>query len=53
MFGFLPYYPASFFDTIRRVHLDTPLNVTTMTTSQWVRVLTEKGLTMDLADGVR
>jgi hypothetical protein len=48
--GYLPYYPASFFDTIRRVHSETPLNVTTMTTSQWVRVLTEEGLTMELAD---
>ena len=45
--GYLPCYPASFFDTIRRVHLETPLNVTTMSTSQWVRVLTEEGLTME------
>ena len=48
--GYLPCYPASFFDTIRRVHQDTPLNVTTMCTSQWVRVLTEDGLTMESND---
>ena len=48
--GYLPCYPASFFDTIRHVHLDTPLKVTTMTSSQWVRFLTEDGLTMELAE---
>ena len=45
--GFLPYYPPSFFQTIRRVHEDTPLNIKTMSTSQWVRILTEDGLTME------
>ena len=45
--GFLPYYPQSFFLTIRKVHEKTPLNVKTMTTSQWTRVLTEDGLTME------
>ena len=44
--GFLPYYPQSFFQTIKRVHDSSPLNVKTMTTSQWVQVLTEDGLTM-------
>ena len=51
--GYLPCYPASFFDIIRSVHQDTPLNVTTMTTSQWVRLLTEDGLTMEYSDGVQ
>ena len=45
--GFLPYYPQSFFQTIKQVHEETPLNVKTMTTSQWARVLTENGLTME------
>ena len=50
--GYLPCYPVSFFDTVRRVHQDTPLNVATMTTSQWVRFLTEDGLTMEYSGGV-
>ena len=45
--GFLPYYPAAFFQKIKQVHLDTPLNVLSMSTSQWVRLLTEEGLTME------
>ena len=45
--GFLPYYPDSFFQKIKQVHLHTPLNVKTMSTSQWTRVLTEEGVTME------
>ena len=45
--GFLPYYAAAFFQTIRQVHLDTPLNVLSMSTSKWVRLLTKEGLTME------
>ena len=45
--GFLPYYPQSFFQTIKNVHEKTALNVKTMSTSQWARVLTEEGLTME------
>ena len=45
--GYPPFYPAVCFETIRHVHADTPLNVATMSTSQWIRVLTEEGLTMD------
>ena len=45
--GFLPYYPEAFFQTIKRVHEKTPLNVKTMTISQWNRVLTEDCLTME------
>ena len=47
------YYPASFFKMIEQVHLDTPLNILTMSTSQWVRLLTEDGLTMEKQDGTR
>ena len=46
--GYLPYYPPSFFQTIRHVHLETPLNILSMTTGQWVRILTEDGLTIEI-----
>ena len=46
--GFPPYYPESFFDTIRRVHLETPLDVATMSIKEWTQVLTEENLTMDI-----
>ena len=45
--GFLPYYPEAFFRTIRKVHEQTPLDVKTMSISQWARILTEDGLTME------
>ena len=45
--GFLPYYPEAFFQTIKHVHENTPLNVKTMTISQWTRILTEDCLTME------
>ena len=45
--GYLPYYQPSFFNTIKYVHDKTPLNILTMTTRQWVRILTEYGLTME------
>ena len=48
--GFLPYYPESFFKTIKHVHETSPLNVKTMTTADWTRVLTEDGPTMDQVD---
>ena len=44
--GFLPYYTAEFFQTIKQVHLNTPLNILSMSTGQWARLLTEDGLTM-------
>ena len=46
--GYLPYYPPSFFNTIKYVHNETPLNILSMSTSQWVRILTEDGLTMEM-----
>ena len=48
--GYLPYYPPSFFTTIKQVHESSPLNVATMSISQWVRLLTEDGLTMEITD---
>ena len=44
--GFPPYYSSDFFGTIKKVKKETPLNVTTMTTSQWSRLLVEDNLTM-------
>ena len=52
--GFPPYYSAEFFSTIKKVKDETPLNVATMTTSQWSRLLIEDNLTMTtLADSSR
>ena len=49
--GFPPYYSPDFFSTIRRVKEESPLNVITMTISQWTRLLVEDNLTMyTLAD---
>ena len=41
-----PYYSVEFFNSIRWVKENTPLNVATMSTSQWYRVLLEKEVTM-------
>ena len=41
-----PYYSAGFFDIICKVKSDTPLNVCTMSTAQWYRVLVEMNITM-------
>ena len=41
-----PYYSAAFFSTIKNVKENTPLNVTTMSTAQWYRVLVEQDITM-------
>ena len=48
--GYLPYYSPSFFETIKRVHEATPHDVTTMSIKQWVQVLTEDYLTMEVAE---
>ena len=49
--GFPPYYSPDFFSTIRKAREETPLNVITMTISQWTRWLVEDNLTMyTLAD---
>lgn len=41
-----PYFPPAFFETIKWVQDKTPLNVATMTTAEWYRVLVEKEITM-------
>ena len=51
--GFPPFYNEEFFNTIRQVHLDSPLNVATMTEGQWYRLLLEDKVTMEHTDGGR
>ena len=41
-----PYFSITFFNSIRWVKENTPLNVATMTTAQWYRVLLEQEVTM-------
>ena len=41
-----PYFSATFFNTIKRVKSETPLNITTMSTAQWYRLLVEQEITM-------
>ena len=48
--GLLPYYQQSFFDTIRRVYLENPVKVNTMSIKEWSTMLTEENLTMDNTD---
>ena len=48
--GFLPYYQQSFFDTIRRVYIENPVKVNTMSIKEWSTMLTEENLTMDNTD---
>ena len=42
-----PYFSPSFFSSIKWVKDNTPLNIATMTTNQWYRVLLEKEVTME------
>ena len=44
--GLPPFYSKEFFDTIRNVHETSPLNVATMTSSQWYTLLLENNVTM-------
>ena len=44
--SFPPYYPPEFFETILQVRDASPLDITTMTTSQWTKVLVEVNVTM-------
>ena len=49
--GFPPFYSANFFSQIRHVHLETPLNVATMSEKQWYRLLLEDNCTMEQVNG--
>ena len=46
--GFPPFYSPEFFDKIRQVHVDTPLNVSAMSEKQWYQVLLEDNCTMEV-----
>ena len=48
--GFPPYNSPEFFLTIRKVHESSPLNVATMTSSQWYTLLLEDNVTMTTPD---
>ena len=41
-----PYYPVSFFNIIKQAKQNTPLNVATMSTADWYRLLVEQEITM-------
>ena len=41
-----PYYLASFFNIIKQVRLNSALNVTTLSTANWYRLLVEQEVTM-------
>ena len=49
--GLPPYYTKDFFTTIRDVHENSPLNVATMSSSDWYTVLVEDNITMPAHDG--
>ena len=46
--GFPPFYSNDFFAKIRKVHLETPLNVRKMSKKEWYRVLLEEYCTMEM-----
>ena len=48
--GLPPYYSHDFFAEISDAHLNTPMNVTTMTSRQWYTLLVEKNITMEMAE---
>ena len=43
--GCPPYYSSAFFNIIKDVHENTPLNVTWISVKEWYRLLLEKGVT--------
>ena len=49
--GYPPFYNAEFFNIIRRVHRESPLNVSKMTENQWYTLLVEEHVTMENVDG--
>ena len=48
--GLPPFYSISFFQTIKKIHEESPLNVATMTEGQWYRSLVEQNITMEESD---
>ena len=51
--GYPPFYNEDFFSKIRRVHLNSPLNVATMSEKQWYRLLLEDYSIMEENDLVK
>ena len=49
--GHPPYYNEQFFSIIRSVHQKAPLNITTMSSTQWYTILLEDNITMELVEG--
>ena len=47
-----PFFSPAFFESIRWVKDNTPLNIATMTTAQWYRVMLEKEITMEEPEGM-
>ena len=45
--GLPPFYSISFFQTIKKIHEESPLNVAVMTEGQWYRILVEQNVTME------
>ena len=45
-----PYFSNNFFEIIREVHLNSPLNIQNMTSNQWYKLLLEKGVTHSCED---
>ena len=45
--GLPPFYSISFFQTIKKIHNECPLNVKVMTEGQWYRLLVEDNVTME------
>ena len=46
--GFPPFYSEEFFDMIRKVHHDSPLNVFKMSEKEWYTLLLEENCTMEV-----
>ena len=49
--GLPPFYTLDFFRKIREVHIQTPLNITTMTEKQWYRIYLEDSTMQELTAG--
>ena len=49
--GFPPFYNKDFFSKIRQVHLETPLNIATMSARLWYALLLEDNCTMEQGTG--
>ena len=48
--GYLPYYDKEFFSLIRHYHETCPLNISSMTTKQWYKILLEDKILMNNSD---